>query len=421
MSQSFEKKVGSRLQHYEPAPPPELKKKVFAAVAPQRGLNGWQVTGLVFIIISLLFWFQGAMPGRSLAETTDLKDVERLQSSEQTASAERLTIEEEMLEESVVEPTSQKSRPFETKDVVSVQSAREDNEEEQMPPIQSDESKGAIPSVDFLSHLEGWIVFGREPEMVLFESETGEIDVEIQPLEMMWLSKTIKPPKKIMHMYLESGLFFIYQQAYPNLEDELVIESFEGEAGLSPKRIGVFLETGVHKTFWQKVRVHLGVKANTYQQVYRFGIRGFSADSITTSQSGDELIIRPIYDQDKIEVNHRLFSWGGRLSMNWMIFPSHTNELMTSIEYLSIVNSERSFLYEGETIGVGYTDQWLISLGMRKTLFENDKGLIQVNPSIRYSLRKLSPTEQQVLTMKPYSVGLSVSYIFGNFRERYKR
>jgi hypothetical protein len=411
MSQSFEKKVGSRLQHYEPTPPPHLKKKVFAVVSPSRGINGWQVTGVILILSALIQLLFIGTPGASesiVSAENSMEKGEVAQQFEPPLPRENLkkdaTNEIEKINEN---PILESSKPVkeETSDTQAL-----------VQPVITSESFGT--SIVEESSDETYLYAMIHPHRRgLGEElpEVGEVRMKRYDRSMYLLSKEIKPEKLIPPLYAEAGLFFIYQQVAPNVEDNLIIESFEGESGFSPKRLGVHLEGGIHRQIFSKVRLHGGVKVSTYQQSYRFAFRDIYVDEVEVTNTGDELIFSPIYEEDKIEINHRMYTVGGRLTGNFQIFPSRTTELLIDSEYVKILNSNQSFVYENRTYEVGYHDQWLFSLGMRKTFALNRKGMLQVVPTVRYAFNQVVAKEDEALSMKAYSVGLSVSYIFGNF------
>jgi hypothetical protein len=418
MSQSFEKKVGSRLQHYEPSPPAHLKSKVFEAVNPGRGLNGWQVTGMILFVFSFFFWLQEAMPGKQLVEQKSerIEVKETVQDLETTEPA--LPVNEEGLpsvvkSQSVKERINNISKPSASQ-TRSVSVRNETSNEKAI----TQSSGGSVTEVTERDELLTWQVDRRTTK--LDYSFGGDIGWIPDRSESTHFEKEIVPIKRSFPFYMETGLFFLYQQAIPNMKDELVITDFEGAAGLSPSRLGANFEAGIHFSPVRKLRIHLGAKVNTYQQSYRFGIRSFVSDSVQVTQTSDEIVFNPVYDHEKITMDHRLYATGAKASFNWRIFPSYTNELVTSAEYLSILNRIHKFEFDGASYQVGYSDQWLFSVGMRKILMENKKGMLQVHPSIRYSLRRVAPSQREVLSMKPYSVGVSFSYIFGNFKGKTK-
>ncbi|MFY0685670.1 MAG: hypothetical protein JXQ90_00820 [Cyclobacteriaceae bacterium] len=434
MSQSFDKHIGKRLRGYTSSPPPKLKKAIFSKLDDNdsKGISVWQVTGIVIFVVSLL----QIVPHNEQVDTS-AQITQKAPSTTQTkltsppydkgTNAQLVTPDTiNSIRESVKEISQYiaSTTPIQPKEQVQNQSTSGSSSLNIAPANQK--TPGFVQlsnkSRDEVNHNKT-IAFGDIHDLMRRKFKEADITPHRPILVVIVhhgenkgpnipLTKEIKPQKRKVKPYADAGLFFQYQQAQPNVDDELVISNFSGLASISPQRAGAILEGGIHYELNKRIMLNAGIAAQTYRQDYSFAIHDFEPDQVGVV-SGERVTLLPVYEEDIVDINHQMFSTGGKLIANFYVFPSRANILYAGMEFQKVLNPNHTFDYDGNEYAINYPDQWLASAGLRKLIFEGNTGNLYVIPSIRFALNKDHFDANQVLSLKPYSVGVSISYLMG--------
>lgn len=239
-----------------------------------------------------------------------------------------------------------------------------------------------------------------------------ELDLLPQSLLFYKNKKTvITDPKKKTNSfspYFNIGTFLNYNRVSPKLEDEIFIEAYEAPVSLSIKRLGINLEVGIHKQWFEKFGTNLGISFNNFNQDYSFSVRSTKPEYLEVNPDSD--FFKPVFEEERIEVNKRVSFLGLKTQMLWQIFPNINDVLFTSFEYQYLVGDTPQFEYDGTDYKLIQSSQYLVELGFRKAILKRKVGAIYLMPSLRYSMNKSS--SNQILSVKPFSAGLTLSYGF---------
>jgi hypothetical protein len=102
---------------------------------------------------------------------------------------------------------------------------------------------------------------------------------------------------------------------------------------------------------------------------------------------------------------------GVRLSGSYAVFPSRGNEAVLGLEYQHMLNPEVEFQYKEDTYQIVYPHQFLLNLGFRKLVYEARGGAVFLTPNLRYTLNGHHFERNEAMSVKPFSVGLSLSFL----------
>ncbi len=394
MSQSFENRIGERLREYAPPPPSHLREQVLGKVGGTNatGFNGWQMFSVVLATIALLQIFPGPYQvsknviNEEVSVSDNLENADFKVSPKQEGSTSISTAENNGRKEKIILLKTEKE-------------------------VIEKDSRGSGPDIEPASNAK-YVEFEASPKSLSTNDQPRIPGIHLLKKERR-RTVPVKPEReRNFDPYGELGAFFLYQQAKPNLEDDIVIDNFQGQGRISPSRLGLSLEGGVHKIFDKRIRLNFGTNISTYRQAYQFTIRNTEPEGATVIP-GETASLIPVFDESLISIDHRLWSIGGKFGISYNLFTATTTQLNTTIEYQHILNREHNFYFQDEQFKVNYPNQVLLSAGIRKTIFITSHGTVDLVPSIRYSLRKHESEGNQVLSVKPFSVGLSLSYLFG--------
>ena len=218
--------------------------------------------------------------------------------------------------------------------------------------------------------------------------------------------------KKFFRWYGDAGVFFIYRQGRPNASDDLIIEDYQGPGRFSAERLGWILEGGVYRDLNEKIRLKAGISLSTFQQQYTFSLRNTAPDSVISIDESITPSFEAVFDRQQIHMAHRLWVLGGSLGADFFIFPSKNNSLYTHLEYQLNIRSRRSIRFDGEKYHVYYPNQIMWSFGLRKKVFEHQRANFYLIPNFRYALSGFTYQENDILTLKPFSAGITFSVQF---------
>ncbi|WP_109829700.1 hypothetical protein [Reichenbachiella versicolor] len=422
MSQSFEDKLREKLSSHQPMPPVSAKEKLFAKIptSPAKPDRRWRIFALfllgIFITIGSWMLIDGEKDhentpvsknkvdkSTSIAQSTpQVTTIEAIPNTPQISDASSIeqSVEEgptsNMAISRVIEDVSQSNNEVGVESLDNVSEVVNSNNNRTQEPDKSRKSIEKVESIALENSLSG-----DETSALVFDNLT------------MTGKRKVKSRKSLnLKLYGDIGTFLLYQQIQPNLNDDLVIEGLEGEKGLSPKRLGFLGEVGVYKSVSEKVILNFGATFSMYNQHYSFNIRESQSTEAEASQSGSSVSLTPIFEEDRINIDRRLWVAGVKAGSSFYILPSKTNSIFFALEYGKILNDNQQFRFAEEDYSIHYTDQLLINIGLRKTLFELPSGDITIVPNLRYSLLNSSPTSQPI-SVKPFSAGLSISYLIG--------
>ena len=210
---------------------------------------------------------------------------------------------------------------------------------------------------------------------------------------------------KVIKLYFETGAFFLYNRLKPNLDDDIFLSDYDAPFGLSVSRIGLAVNLGVQGEVSERMTLKLGMVYNNYNQIFSFAIRKTQPDSLTAVADSD--FFEPIFHSEKVDINKRISTLGGRIQAVWAV-PSKFNAILSSFEYHRMLGNGAQFTYEGLTHSLSQKNQFIFEIGLQKLLYESRKAHLSLIPSLRYSVNKLGSVE--ALSVKPFSVGVSISY-----------
>lgn len=219
----------------------------------------------------------------------------------------------------------------------------------------------------------------------------------------------VRPEQKMKyHLYGDLGVFFLYNHLQPNKNDGLLMENFETSGSFSMDRLSYYAEIGVKRELSKKVTLRAAAVTNLFAQKYSFDIRDEASSSVETS-STDSNLLTPVFDRQTVQMDHFLISAGARVSADFKVFSNDLNRLMLGLGYHHILNPTHTFEYKGETQKIEYPHQLTASFGFRKVVWRSDRGELSLLPVLRYGLVHKA-SEHSALTIKPFSVGLTVGY-----------
>lgn len=391
MSKSFDEKIRNRLSSLEKAPPTNAKASVLGQVLVIEGQTlGYFYDSLAAILILLCFFQIGKRDNEfqtnSLKNKTahselvrsndfdkrlDNKTTEIIESSKKVEFEKVKTKQVIQLDENVNHTNS-------TIDVERFVSAAHELERE------------ALETIKFhLLNKE----FSNLPNLVGLKAKVT--------------NKIIFPKKdKKVYPYINTGAFFMYNRVKPNLNDDIYVGEYDAPFGVSPARIGLALEGGIHKRWNNLFASRLGLSFNNFNQSFSFTVRNFKPDSVSVNT--EDGLLESHFDKENVRVNKRISVIGLKGQAFFYIFPNQANVLFASMEYQYLISSPPTFNYLDKKYSLMNPSQYLTEIGIRKLLFERHASEIFLMPSIRYSVNKF--TSKDIITVKPFSVGVTLSY-----------
>ncbi|MFY0607988.1 MAG: hypothetical protein JXR10_14815 [Cyclobacteriaceae bacterium] len=389
MSKSFEDKLKDRLGNYQVAPPANAKSAIVGS--PNSGFSlttAYHYAGAMLLLVALF------MVG-SRAEQVD----------------EQLALDSRRLEirESANQPIDNSTKV--KTDLVVVEKVGEESLNETNKNIQtprSDELPAAIVNQNnqppFFTKSESTSFENWEVESLSFLTNDLPISSRRNPKRYFKEDEILPVDQSRIKPYFETGAFFLYNRVQPDLDDELFLSDYDSPFGLSISRVGLSANVGLQNEVTERFTLKLGAAFNTYNQNFSFAIRNIQPDSVAIIQGSE--FLEPIFESEKIEIDKRISTLGGRIQGVWSI-PSKYNSLLVSLEYHRLLGQGAQFTYEDNTYSISQKNQYIFEVGLQKLLLENRNSRLSIIPSFRYSVNKL---QQEALTIKPFSVGVSLSY-----------
>lgn len=213
---------------------------------------------------------------------------------------------------------------------------------------------------------------------------------------------------KHYHFYGDLGVFFLYNHLQPNKNDGLIMENFETSGSFSLDRLSYYAEIGVRRDLSKMVTLRAAAVTNIFAQKYSFDIRDEAASSVVTNATEGNFLT-PVFDRQSVSMDHFLISAGARVSADFKVFNNDLNQLMLGLGYHHILNQEHTFEYNGEIQRIEYPHQLTASFGFRKIVWQSERGELSLLPVLRYGLIHKA-SESSALTIKPFSVGLTIGY-----------
>jgi len=385
MNKSFEDKIRDRLSEYRVDPPAGFRDAILNAPGPGEAwlVRFFHAFGAVLMLISL--FMVGYIPIREQADL-GLGDEGRLKSQEVVDfhgdSFPDPTI---AMNDEVPTPMKVPSKAGEPKDeLITPLSHAEMRDEERY-----DAPHRAVFDPWDLEKLTGEEAMEPAYPTLAGGVETNEI--------------IFKRTRRAYTLYLEGGAFFLYNRIRPNLDDDIYVSDYDAPFGLSASRVGLSMHWGLQRIWSEHFSTRLGLGFNHYNQDFSFNVRGTTPQTVVVESD----FVTPIYEISTVQIKKRVSTVGVKIQNTWS-FPSRYNSLFASVEYQRIISSLPTFEYEGTRHTLVDPNQYFLELGLRKLLFEGNRGLIHVTPAFKYSVTKFR--EMDIISIKPFSVGVSVSY-----------
>ena len=209
--------------------------------------------------------------------------------------------------------------------------------------------------------------------------------------------------------YVDVGTFFLYQNMQPNTSDEVYITDFEGAGRFSAKRLGFIAEGGIRRQVNEKLTLRVGTSLSMLNQNYSFSIRSQQPDSVTFERENPQEALS-IFERSSIQASHRLWAVGTTITGDFYVLPDLGSTLFSSVGYHHLLNSTQSFVFNGERHLIQYPNQLLLTLGLRKLLWHRKYDQIHLSAQARYAMLTSSSKETGTLSVKPFSIGLTLSW-----------
>ncbi len=400
MSRSFDEELGSRLRDFESDPAPGAKEEIFVnlPVPLSGGYNLWQMLGAVMMALGLL---QLLLPVKGELSTSPEAQV-NIRGSEIPVDSRVSAVGDSVMFDMLPDnPTYDRSM----KQGLSVSS-----------------TKGQFQNRESRRQEVVYVPFKyQRPEFERLTLQSPQLGFTspFVPLQLSGslLASTL-PVKEtkghpFFYPYFDFGLFFVYQQLRPNLSDDLIVQNLQGAGRFSPRRLGLFVEAGVRRPLSESLHLLVGGSFNRYRLSYRFEVR----DNIPQSaivRASEQVSVEPVFDRTIVDFSAPLWLGGLKAALNWYLLPNHTSSLYLALEYNLVLNGTHHFFVDDQRYRIAYPDQWLIDIGLRKTLFKGSHHEVSVVPNIRYSWIRLDPDPTAALSAKPFSAGLTISYLLGS-------
>jgi len=409
MNQSFEKALKEKIKDYSETPSSAQKERLFAALPPNAtGPNRnllIRLIAAIILFISIPFYLLDPATKTFLTDKTDYSGpganktnldqgedapLDKLTSQAPTAGAPIPIAEKESLrgKDNFKAPSSNQKK-----------TAGASSNSTQIPErIGNKRSKHAAHAKPFQK-----IIRNRH-----LKSPTLS-DTAIQ--RSAWILASDKVRKNILKVdpYAELGVFFLYQQVTPDISDDLIVENFESLDRLSPRRLGGHLALGVSREIAENIDLSMDVNFSVFQQNLSFDARAIEPSSAELDAEGNTLT--SVFERSNIQINQTIFATGLQLGASFYALPNKLDALYTGVGYSFVIDSKRHFLFEDQRYQIAYPNQLLMTFGLRKKLFRLPSGDLTFVPNIRYSFfQNFGSESPAAISIKPFSVGLSISY-----------
>ncbi len=243
-------------------------------------------------------------------------------------------------------------------------------------------------------------------------AETNEFDfIEFEGLQDSVSTLPAQKRNPIeFDFYADAGLFFLYQQVEPDLSDEVIIDDFKGADRFSLNRVGALIEIGIKKELSEKTSLNLGVNLNVYQQNFTFNVREIAPTDAV--QASEPTTFSSVFTNSTIEMRNVIVSTGIKAGWDFHVLPNKYDAFYLAAEYNQVLNPTHEFIFEEKSYDTFYPNQWMISAGIRKKMFESRIANATIIPNIRYSFLRSSSDKAPTLSVKPFSAGLTLSFVF---------
>jgi len=418
MSQSFDEKIAHKLRSSQSTPTKEAKEALFAKLSAQATSTGLskqrrlKLIGLWLAQITFLLLWPLQVSENSKANTslTSSKEEAYAQNQKKIGTAIQNDSQSKIEKVTGILPITG-SNGIKINDF-----SYHDSKKEEASKLSPEPYSSVVLKNNQQDHLEGsWqdLAMLEHHYLTLLDDHHFAISIDSLPeKESTIKAKAISTEKKerFLSLYSNLGIFFLYQEMQPNVDDDVVIDNFQGQNSLSLNRLGLFGELGVYRQVNPSLRIHLGTTLNMYNQKYSFDVRSTQPSEVIITGSENQTF-NPIFESDQITMDHRLWVAGLKFGASFHVFPSKSNSVFTAVEYNHVLNSRHHFDFEGSTYHIQYPHQWLVTVGFRKKLWQVPRGELALIPNIRYSLLRLDPSSNEALSIKPFSIGMTLSYL----------
>ncbi len=436
---SFEDKLRERLHGYESPPPPGAVGSILDQVNGGSGTSPWLITLALLLGIFLIgggFYRAGVderseLSGATANQAESALEVPESGRNEQASLLQPIKdVEAIGVSEFTQKASSESSElPTETKLTGAMMTKRRDPAEgtknsegriadsmvETDPASSANKINRTVTSDANQAVIAASLAEGPNDAFDQLRSKDYDLDgLDLLDQNQMTISpylprEVVLPSKpRHYHFYGDLGVFFLYNHLQPNKDDGLIMENFETSGSLSLDRLSYYAEFGVRRDLSTRVTLRAAAVTNIFAQKYNFDIRDESSSSVVTSGVEDNLFT-PVFERQSVAMDHFLISAGARLSADFKVFRNDVNQLMVGLGYHHILNQEHTFEYKGETQRIEYPHQLTASFGFRKVVWQSDRGELSLLPILRYGLIHKA-SESSALTIKPFSVGLTVGY-----------
>ncbi len=433
---SFEDKLRERLHGYESPPPPGAVGSILDQVNGGSGTSPWLITLALLLGIFLIgggFYRAGLderseLSGATANQVESALEVPDPVRNEQASFLQPINeVEAIGVSESSEKTSSELNElPTETKLTGAMMTKRRDPAEgtknsegriadsmvETDPASSANKINRTVTSDANQAVIAASLAEGQDDAFDQLRSKDFDLDgLDLNQMTITpYLSREVVLPSKPRHyhFYGDLGVFFLYNHLQPNKDDGLIMENFETSGRLSLDRLSYYAEFGVRRDLSSKVTLRAAAVTNIFAQKYSFDIRDESSSSVVTSGVQDNLFT-PVFERQSVAMDHFLISAGARVSADFKVFRNDVNQLMIGLGYHHILNPEHTFEYNGETQRIEYPHQLTASFGFRKVVWQNERGELSLLPVLRYGLIHKA-SESSALTIKPFSVGLTVGY-----------
>lgn len=442
---SLEDKLKGRLHGYEAPPPSGAGGAILDQVNGGSGNSPWIITLALLLGVLIIgggFYMTSMPSSERSASATAINAVTDQQVSNQSERAQASLVSAKEEQTSIAESAQRNSGPSvepanDVKSVsatspnpsnTSVLTTRSTEDQVELPSALASITKEDIVPVRNMS-FETVALAQEEIELVLNEEATGVEDRHtihqlvpkgLDNSSLRYLrqelsidtyfprSMVVASKRRRYRMYADLGVFFLYNHLQPNKNDGLIMENFETSGSFSLDRLSYYAEFGLKRDLSRKITLRAAAVANIFAQKYSFDIRDETSSSVQVSGM-DENLLTPVFDRQTVSMDHFLLSAGLRLSTDLRVFKSDLNRLMLGMGYHHILNPEHTFEYDGATQRIDYPHQLTASFGFRKVVWQSDRGELSLLPVLRYGLLHKA-SESSALTIKPFSVGLTIGY-----------
>lgn len=390
MSKSFDDKIRDSLANYQATPPSGAKEAILgSATSGFTWEQGYHIAGGILLLFAM--FMTGYQRPADLGSEAN-KQEQSIDNSILKSNLNHLTEATEYLEAttpiSIAEnlKTKQASQATNDKQIIGQLTFPLEKPALIDP---DDESINSFTTYD-MNMLEGEINYAEGIR-------------ELMP-PMYWRRWEITPEKKAFFQpYFDVGGFFLYNRIKPNLSDDIYVGDYDAPFSISASRIGLALSGGLQKEWNNKLTTRLGLMFNNYNQHFSFSVRNTTPDSVKVVNE----YVEPIFNKENVQISKRISTLGIRLQQIWSI-PSIYNSIYLSAEYQHRISAGATFRYQGREHSLATPSQWMVEFGLRKHLAQLRSGHLYIIPGIRYSISKIK--DQGILNVKPFSVGVSMSY-----------